>query len=377
MFNKVTYLVLVLFLSNTVGYSQNCAPLTLDSISNPGIYTTASYLESSGMRNGPDYAGATVYYPTNATPPFASIVIVPGFVSAQSTIQTWGPFLASHGIVTVTIGTNSLFDDPIARKDALLDAIVSISRENTRTSSPLNGDLDTTKMAVAGWSMGGGGAQLAAVADTTIKAVVALCPWLSTATTNAAALTHPVPVLIFSGELDGVAPPALHADVHYGFTPRTTNKLLFEVDNAGHNVANNPIGGQGFVGKIALSWLKQYLVGDSCYCPLVLNAPSTSSKYLTNVSCPVTATSLNKVEKASNLSFKMYPNPSKGKIQLEVENLGAQTTYEIISLNGVKISQDRIQDRITTINLNNFPSGMYLLNLMTPKSSERIRFIVL
>ncbi|MFT4757114.1 MAG: hypothetical protein ACI91R_001764, partial [Vicingaceae bacterium] len=306
-----------------------------------------------------------------------SIVIVPGFVSAQSTIQTWGPFLASHGIVTVTIGTNSLFDDPIARKDALLDAIVSISRENTRTSSPLNGDLDTTKMAVAGWSMGGGGAQLAAVADTTIKAVVALCPWLSTATTNAAALTHPVPVLIFSGELDGVAPPALHADVHYGFTPRTTNKLLFEVDSAGHNVANNPIGGQGFVGKIALSWLKQYLVGDSCYCPLVLNAPSTSSKYLTNVSCPVTTTSLNKVEKASNLSFQLYPNPSKGKIQLKVENLGAQITYEIISLNGVKISQDRVQDRITTININNFPSGMYLLNLMTPKSSERIRFIVL
>jgi hypothetical protein len=49
------------------------------------------------------------------------------------------------------------------------------------------------------------------------------------------------------------------------------------------------------------------------------------------------------------------------EIQLEVENLGAQTTYEIISLNGVKISQDRVQDRITTININNFPSGMYLL----------------
>jgi len=109
----------------------------------------------------------------------------------------------------------------------------------------------------------------------------------------------------------------------------------------------------------------------------VLNAPSTSSKYLTNVSCPVTTTSLNKVEKTSNLSFQLYPNPSKGKIQLEVENLGAQTTYEIISLNGVEISQDRIQNRITTINIDNFPSGMYLLNLMNNKSSERIRFIVL
>jgi|GEM_PF-170090 len=376
-FRLQNYLLLVLFIGAHLGYSQNCAPLTLDSISNPGVYTFASYTESTGLRNGPDYFGATVYYPTNATPPFSSIVIVPGYVSAQSTIQSWGPFLASHGIVTMTIGTNSPFDDPVIRKNALLDAIISLRQENNRTNSPLIGNVDTTKIAVGGWSMGGGGAQLAAVSDTTIKAVVALCPWLNTRTTTAATLSHPVPVLIFSGQSDAVAPPASHADVHYNFTPLTTNKLIFEIANAGHSVANNPTGGQDFVGKIALSWLKQYLVGDSCYCPLVLNAPSTASKYLTNVSCPNVATFLNKVEKENDKLFQLYPNPGKGNINLIVENAGVNTKYEIISLEGVKISSGSLLQQKTTINIDNFPSGLYIFNLTTPQSSERVRFIIL
>src|SRR5690606_9188766 len=154
--------LLVLTLCSRVGFAQSCDPLTLESISDPGMFTVATLTEADGIRNGPAYAGATIYYPTNATPPYPSIVIVPGYISAQSTIQAWGPFLASHGIVTMTIGTNSLLDNPPARRDALLDAIITITEENTRTGSPLNGQIDTESFAVSGWSMGGGGAQLAA-----------------------------------------------------------------------------------------------------------------------------------------------------------------------------------------------------------------------
>jgi len=323
------YLLLFLTLCSRFVFAQSCNPqLTLNSITDPGSYTVATLTESDGIRNGPDYAGATIYYPTNAAPPFPSITIVPGYVSAQSTIQAWGPFLASHGIVTITIGTNSIFENPPARRDALLDAIVTLTGEDTRTGSPLNGNLNLQKIAVGGWSMGGGGAQLAAAADPTLKAVVALCPWLDTQTTPAE-INHAVPLLIFSAEQDAIATPASHADVHYDNTPATTDKLIYEIAGAGHQVANSPTGGQDYVGKIALSWLKLYLIDDNCYCPLLLDTPPTASKYLTNVECASDVASVNDIRVESDLAIQLYPNPSNGSINLEVKTIGQGTTITL------------------------------------------------
>lgn len=279
------FLLLCLSVFSSSCIAQNCDGINLDSISNPGIYNIASLTQSDGLRNGPYYRRATIYYPTNASPPFASIAIVPGYFSFQSSIKKWGPFLASHGIVVMTIGTNCLFDNPYERRDALLDAIVTLSEENTRTGSPLIGKIDTNRIAVGGWSMGGGGAQLAAAADTSLKAAIAFAPWLNNKV-KPADLYHPVPVLIFSGERDAIARPSSHADVYFDYTPQTTNKLLFEIDKTGHFAVKKPKGGQDQVGQITLSWLKQYLIGDNCYCPLLLDAPSSATGYTTNVVCP-------------------------------------------------------------------------------------------
>lgn len=373
---KSVYLLLFLFIFTGSIRAQNCDPLlTLGSITDPGQYSVATLTESDGIRNGPDYSGATIYYPTNATPPFPSIAIVPGYVSPQSSIQEWGPFLASHGIVVMTIGTNSFFDDPYARRDALLDAIVTIAGENTRTASPLIGDLDLDRISVGGWSMGGGGAQLAAVADPTLKAVVALCPWLDGQTT-AADLIHPVPVLIFSAQLDAIAPPAAHATLHYGYTPQTTNKLLFEIAGAGHSVANSPTGGQDQVGQIALSWLKHYLIGDPCYCPLLLDAPSSASSYMTNVTCPELSTAIDESGLDAQTAYRVYPSPCSGSINLDVAQMNDGTMYEILSVTGAMVSSGRVYGRTTTIDVQDLSTGMYLMNVIALHTSEQIRFVV-
>ena len=246
------------------------------------LYKVQELVETNGLRNGPDYAGATLYYPTNATPPYASIVIVPGHKAYQSHIKKWGPYLAARGIVTMTIGTNELGDWTDKRALALLDGIKTLKHENNRSNSPLLGKIDTTRFAVGGWSMGGGGAQLAAVMDKNIKAVLALCPWLDTSVSSAD-LNHPVPVLFISGELDTGAPPRVHANKHYEYTPATTNKLLYEVANGDHGVANDPNGRQGQIGQVALNWLKVYLEGDATYRPSIFGKPSSASKYITNL----------------------------------------------------------------------------------------------
>lgn len=281
--SSILYIALCLSVGGS--FAQTCDSLTLDSIGNPGAYTVGSLTKSDGLRNGPDYRRATIYYPTNATPPYSGMAIVPGFVSGQSSIQNWGPFLASHGIVTMIIRTNSILESPETRRDALLDALVTLKGENTRAASPLLGQLDVNSFGVGGWSMGGGGAQLAAVADPSIKAVMVLCPWLDSKTFSPTDINHDAPVLFFSAENDILAPPASNADVQYDYTLQSTSKMLFEIAGGRHWAANDPSGGGEYVGKIAVAWLNYFLVGDTCYCPLVLKTPPTASKYLLNLTC--------------------------------------------------------------------------------------------
>lgn len=251
---------------------------TLQSVTQPGPYQVARYREKDGLRNGPRYRGATVYYPVDGPAPFASIVIVPGYISPERSIRAWGPFYASHGIVAMTIGTNRPQDDPAARRRALLDAITSLKLENRRVNSPLNGRLAVTRFAVSGWSMGGGGALEAATRAPQLKAVVALCPWNPYQT-----FSHRVPVLFLAGQRDRLAPVADNALRHYDKTPATTPKLFFEVRDEGHWIANMPQGGDGAIGRLALSWLKVYLEDDLRYRPFLLQRPASASRFRNNL----------------------------------------------------------------------------------------------
>jgi dienelactone hydrolase len=330
-----------------------CEGVTVESLTNPGPFEVATLTEADGLRKGVAYQGATVYYPTDATPPFASIAIVPGFTAPPSSVEAWGPFYASHGIVAIVIGTNSPFDFPEARALALLDALETLRQENVRTDSPLEAALDVDKFAVSGWSMGGGGAQRAAVLDDSIKGVVALCPWLPDP-----ALNHDSPVLILSGQNDPTAPPSQHADVHYNVTPSTTDKLLFEVANGNHSVANTPEGGDGAVGRIALSWLKLYVDEDDCYCPLLTESllvdPPTASKVLSNFECELLGLPENSV------ATTVYPNPTHHSITVNVqETVG----YRIYTTQGQAIASGEVSPNENEIDLSTFGVGVYYVRI--------------
>ena len=72
----------ILFLNWNV-FSQACDSVSLDNINNPGPYAYQTIVENDGMRDGPDYSGATLYYPVDIDGPFSSLVLVPGFVSPE------------------------------------------------------------------------------------------------------------------------------------------------------------------------------------------------------------------------------------------------------------------------------------------------------
>ena len=266
-----------------------------------GPFGVESYKEKDGLRNGPKYAGATVYYPVikdskadvpdgeadagsepavvDSTTPelvdLSSVVLVPGFMGPERSMSRWGPYLASHGFVVMTIGTNNPTVNPDARGEALVDGMVTLRAENEREGSPLFGRLDPDRVAVGGWSMGGGGAQVAATLDPSIKAVLALCPWKPRPY-----LTHDVPVFFLGGERDGPAPVEKHALKHYEKLPDSTPRLLYEVRRGGHSLPMNPRYAGGDVGRFSLAWLKVYLDDDESWRPLLEARPDNASRFL-------------------------------------------------------------------------------------------------
>tara|TARA_X000000368_G_scaffold409667_1_gene391997 strand:- start:3734 stop:4942 length:1209 start_codon:yes stop_codon:yes gene_type:complete len=373
--------------------NSDCSDVTISSASVNGSYVVNSYLESDGIRDGNDYYGSTIYYPENTSGLLPSIIIIPGYANPQLSIQTWGPFLASHGIVCMTIGTNSIWDEVLDRKIALKDALISLKAEHIRVGSILFNRLDTNLIALGGWSMGGGGAQLVAAEDSSIKAILAFCPWIDPAVISPALLNHNTPILFFSGQIDAVAPPSTHTDVQYNYTPSSTKKLKYEVLLGGHTIANNPMGGFGEVGRMGVSWLKKYLVNDSCYCPLLLSIPTTASNYITNIdcyevspswdcdnnscsdpgtgngqystldsclldSCSVTTNTINYPS-----DILLYPNPSNNVVVLK--GVPNNSIYHITSVGGnVLMSKNLSGNKIDVSNLKN---GLYFLECNSHK----------
>jgi dienelactone hydrolase len=228
------------------------------------------------------YGGGTIHYPTDATPPFGAVAVCPGFVSAQSSIQSWGPFLASHGIVTITIDTATPLDPVDSRVEELMDALASIKAENMRSASPLFNKIDTARMGVMGWSMGGGGTWLAAAMHPELKSAVSFAGHIATALDQDVSKTT-VPTLLLAGQNDTAILGGGMSQPVYDQIPASTPKMVWEVSGAGHDVANDPAGTGGAIGRYGLAWQKVFLEGDMRYRKFLLEMPPMSSYFKTTV----------------------------------------------------------------------------------------------
>ena len=246
-----------------------------------GPYSVSSISESDGLRNGPDYNEGVVYYPLDVEGQLPTIIIIPGFSNYVWQIESWGPYLASYGIVTMFVNVNNIFHTHEYRSAALLDGLTTIREENFRDESPLFSSLNLEKLAVGGYSMGGGGAQLAAQVDTSINAVVALSAHLNNSSSS---LLNQTPILFISGELDVIAPNNIHTNIFYNNTPDTVDKLLFEIDNGSHFTVMAP-GNNQAMGQKIVYWIEKYIDDDDSNCNTLIEVPFTASQFLTNIEC--------------------------------------------------------------------------------------------
>lgn len=293
-----------------------------ESVSALGSNTVAHY-DAQHLCTAGSFSSATVYYPSTGGSSLPSVVLVGGWLCGEQVLAAWAPFFASHGIVAMTIGTPFPHRDmPSARSRALLDGSKALQKENSRRDSKLFGRLDTSRRAVMGYSLGGGGAQLAALDDPTLKCAIALAPHSGDTSSFPANLTPSVPMLFIVGDADKDAPARDFSWPHYNATGAP--KLFFEITGGDHFIVTGPSGGNGkdfekgrelefccnwmcamccgcapcpsgfgtgpsglaednashgAIGGVALAWLQLFLQGDESARSRLLQRPGIASRF--------------------------------------------------------------------------------------------------
>jgi pimeloyl-ACP methyl ester carboxylesterase len=108
-----------------------------------------------------------------------AIAISPGLNGTWPGIAWLGPRLSSQGFVVFGIDTLALNDNPASRGSQLLAALDYL----TQTSS-VRTRVDASRLAVAGHSLGGGGAFEAALRRPTLKAAIPNAPFFPGSASN-------------------------------------------------------------------------------------------------------------------------------------------------------------------------------------------------
>jgi predicted dienelactone hydrolase len=255
-------------------YQRGPAPTASSLAASRGPFATSQTTVSRFSVSG--FGGGTIYYPTSTSEgTFGALAMSPGYTASQSSIAWFGPRLASHGFVVIIIDTNSRYDQPASRGTQLLAALDYLTR-----SSSVRSRIDSSRLAVAGHSMGGGGTLEAAEDRPSLQAAIPLAPWNLDKNWSG----NRVPTLIIGGSSDTIAPPASHSIPFYTSLPSTPDKAYLELRGASHffpQTANTT------VATATVSWLKRFVDDDTRYDAFLCPGPSGTAVSQYRNTCPL------------------------------------------------------------------------------------------
>ncbi len=213
-----------------------------------------------------------------------AIAVIPGYLSYEDSIEWWGPRLASHGFVVMTMNTSTIYDQPDSRATQLSKALDYVISQSNTSSSPIYGKVDSTRLGAIGWSMGGGGS-LKLSTQRSLNAIIPQAPYYAGSNSFN---TIKTPALILACSVDAVAPVAVHASPFYNKIPSTTPKAFLEIYGGSHFCANSGYPNQDLLGLYGISWMKRFIDFDTRYSQFLCGpnhtADGTISEYRQN--CP-------------------------------------------------------------------------------------------
>ncbi|SEH02623.1 Dienelactone hydrolase [Nonomuraea solani] len=237
-------------------YQRGPDPTPASVAATTGPFATASV----GVPRGNGFGGGTIYYPTATDQgTFGAMAISPGLNGTWPGIAWLGPRLASQGFVVFGIETNALNDSPVSRGTQLLAALDYLTQR-----SSVRDRVDAGRLAVAGHSMGGGGALDAALRRPSLQAAIGNAPYLPSGNLSG----DRVPTLIYAMQNDTLVTPS-RLTTMYNTVPAATEKAYIEVAGAGHNYIGQP---STTLARTMIPWMKIFIDDDTRYsqflCPM-------------------------------------------------------------------------------------------------------------
>jgi len=209
---------------------------------------------------------ATIYYPKTAKTPFASIVFMQPYTGTQAMDAAWGPFFASHGFVYVNADALSTMTDTVdMRATQQWNVYTAFKALNTRSGHVLKGKLNTGRIGLMGWSMGGGATWINASKSGPKTAVTLAGHNLSAVDIRSKGASIKCPTLLMNGSTDTTYLGGMGQSLGvYTAIPYGIAKVIYEVGIAGHMDWGAPSTGLTlYSGHIALAFQKTYLDGDT------------------------------------------------------------------------------------------------------------------
>lgn len=237
--------------------------------SSKGSYPFTTYTQ--GLQDG-SYASAIVYYPTGLpkNKKTAAVTLAGGYSNTKEQMSWIAEHLASHGIVVIAFTpTNNLTTDAAIWSRGHTGAFQKIQAESRRSGSPINNLVDSDKMGIMGFSMGGAGTLLAVdQLGGQAGAAIALCPY------QPKVPSAKTPLLFVTGTADRTAVPTAVV-ASFEATSTGAPKALKNIQGMGHADIIRTATYRKELARSITSWLGLYLLKNPHYRKLLDNRDLT------------------------------------------------------------------------------------------------------
>jgi pimeloyl-ACP methyl ester carboxylesterase len=319
-------------------------------------------------------------YPENLTEPAPLIAFGHGFAMSAGDYDDLAAGLVSAGYIVGLVDTESGLAP--SHEDFGLDLVYVLEASDTEiTDGPL-ANLILPVGAIAGHSMGGGAAWLAAASGSdAVGAVVGLAPAETNPSAIAAAPAVTCPALVISGSADAVTPPAEnHWAIHNASTSSPCLSFVNLVDGGHCGFADAltvcDIGELFFNGMsraeqqartldVLIPWLDSQLLGNPA-------AWSEFASYsASNVEITTNCSGANAVADLSEARFLPYPNPASNSL-----NIPLGCTVDAWDLWGRRLPVG--QSRNGQLDVSEWPRGWAVIRVIRPsgESSQPVRVLL-